>query len=92
MTITSNSRYVDSPITTLVVGVQPRKVIVGGPQSAFQITFQSYMITGEDRLDTLANAFYGDPGKWYAISDANPEIMNWNPMPPSGTLIRIPNV
>ena len=42
-----------------------------------------------DRLDTLANEFYGDPGKWWVIASAN----NIHTAPigfKDGTILRIP--
>ena len=52
-----------------------------------------YIITNStDRLDLLANDFYGDPHLWWIISKANPEKINrdsffLNP----GLQIRIPS-
>ena len=47
-----------------------------------------YVITEMgDRLDTLANQYYGDPMLWYLIADANNlNLLNVKP----GTRLRIP--
>lgn len=91
MTVQAGSRYVDSPVLVLSVGNRNRQVIGTGAQSAYSFTFQQYQVTGADRLDTLAYDFYGDETKWFAIADANPEIIDWIDMP-IGTIIRIPNL
>jgi hypothetical protein len=56
------------------------------PQNAMDITVATE--TG-DRLDTLANQFYGDPGLWWVIASAN----NIHSAPigfKDGTILRIP--
>jgi hypothetical protein len=56
------------------------------PINAMDITIATE--TG-DRLDTLANEFYGDPGKWWVIASAN----NIHTAPigfKDGTILRIP--
>jgi phage tail protein X len=91
MTVQAGSRYHDSPILILSVNDIHRQVIGIGPQEPYAFIFQSYQVTGTDRLDTLAFDFYGDETKWYAIADANPEVLDWTNMP-VGTIIRIPNL
>lgn len=91
MTIQATSRYIDSPVFIVNVDGGHRQVIGSGPQEPYAFTFQSYQVTGSDRLDTLAFDFYGDETKWFAIADANPEILDWTIMP-VGTIIRIPNL
>lgn len=51
-----------------------------------------YVLTGEgDRLDLLANQFYGNPNLWWVISSANNDLpqnsLNLTP----GTQLRIPS-
>lgn len=91
MTVQAGSRYIDSPVIVLSVNNLNRQVIGIGAQTAYAFTFQSYQVTGNDRLDTLAFDFYGDETKWFAIADANPEILDWTNMP-IGVIIRIPNL
>jgi hypothetical protein len=56
------------------------------PQNAMDITVATE--TG-DRLDTLANQFYGDPGLWWVIASAN-NIHNAPIGFKDGTILRIP--
>lgn len=91
MTIQAGSRYEDSTLATLVVSNRDRQIIVAGPQSPYTFTFQQYQVTGADRPDSLAVDFYEDESKWYAIADANPEILDWTNMP-VGQIIRIPAI
>jgi hypothetical protein len=89
--IQADGRYADSPLVN-VTGPDgnTRQVIVPGPQEPYQFTYQAYQVTGSDRMDTMSVGFYGDPSKWSAIADANPEIMDWSNITP-GTLIRVPS-
>lgn len=46
----------------------------------------------EDRLDRIAQQYYGDASLWWVIADANPSI-RFNPMSvPRGISIRIPSI
>jgi hypothetical protein len=47
------------------------------------------MITGFDRLDSLATTYLGDPSAWWQITRINPERIDWTNLP-VGTTIRIP--
>jgi len=99
--ISSNSRYRDSTVLTInkknpsavaatTISTTDTLVIVPGTPVNFTFSFVYYIVDGSDRLDTIANAFYGDPSKWWQIADANPEIINWLIIP-TGTILRIPN-
>lgn len=51
-----------------------------------------YVLTGKgDRLDLLANQFYGNPNLWWVISSANGEIPKNSLNIPLGTQLRIPS-
>lgn len=89
--IQSNGRYKDSTVATVNVASYPRQVIVSGPQSAYTFNYQTYMWTANDRLDMLATSAYGSPLQWWAIADANPEILDFSTLAP-GQIIRIPNL
>lgn len=53
-------------------------------------TFFYYTWAERDRVDALAQRFYGDPDMWWKIMDFNPEIMN--PFDINvGVVLRIPN-
>ena len=58
------------------------------PKYSAKTNADVYVITEMgDRLDTLANQYYGDPMLWYLIADANNlNLINVNP----GTRLRIP--
>lgn len=89
--ISNSSRYANSVLVTDTKN-DGTQVIVLTPSDAISYTFTYtfYTTTGSDRIDTIANAYYGDPTLWWKIGDANPEIMKWDSIPP-GTTIRIPN-
>ena len=47
--------------------------------------------TQGDRLDLLAQQFYGDVNLWWVIASANPEVIPQNSLfIPEGTQLRIP--
>jgi hypothetical protein len=51
----------------------------------------NYVITTiGDRLDTLANSYYGDPELWWIISIANNNITKGSIFPIPGIQLRIP--
>lgn len=51
-----------------------------------------YVLTGEgDRLDLLANQFYGNPNLWWVISSANSELPQNSLHLSVGTQLRIPS-
>lgn len=89
--ITADSRYSDSPIVTISTDTGDRMVIVPGDPSSYTFNYVNYIARGLDRIDLIANAFYGDPKIWWKIADANPEILDWTVLE-AGTVIRIPNI
>jgi len=51
-----------------------------------------YVLTGEgDRLDLLADQFYGDPRLWWVISSANNSLNQGSYYAEPGVQIRIPS-
>lgn len=54
------------------------------------ITYTYYRVVAGERVDTIANDFYGRADLWWMIADANPEYMDWFFIEP-GTILRIPN-
>ena len=87
--IISTGRYRNNTVANLAVNNLPRKVIVPSPQSPYAFQYTTYLWTGMDRPDSVAQAFYGDPTAWWHIADANPEIPDWS-LISIGTLIRVP--
>ncbi len=60
------------------------------PELPFQADDISYQVQGGDRMDRLANGFYGDPDLWWVIAHANnleilPTDLN------EGDFLRIPS-
>jgi hypothetical protein len=53
-----------------------------------RLQFQERLSTHADRLDTLANLFYGDGRLWWVIAAASG--IGWAPQMPAGTLLRVP--
>ena len=81
-------RYNNSPIKKTLDGKEAYQatILPTIPLNAMDITIATE--TG-DRLDTLANQFYGDPGLWWVIASAN----NIHTAPigfQDGTILRIP--
>lgn len=89
--ISSNSRYANSLLVTVKNDQQQDvHVITPSPAVAYTFTYTYHIVSGSERIDNIAYAFYKDPSKWWTIADANPEIMDWSSLA-TGTIIRIPN-
>lgn len=90
------NRYQNTPI----IRSQPKKGRLGFP---IQVSTRYpeiptdvndiYAYTTEgDRLDLLAQQFYGDTSLWWIIAAGNPEVLSLNSLfIPVGTEIRIPS-
>ena len=48
---------------------------------------QTIVATGDDRLDTLAGALYGDAGYWWVLAAASD--IGWGLQIPPGTIINV---
>jgi hypothetical protein len=76
MATTNEKRYISSTIVPVL------------PLSSDDI----YIVTtGVERLDKLANTFYGDASKWWAIATAN-GLGKGTIMIPSNSRLRIPSI
>lgn len=89
--ISSSSRYKDSTLTLVASGRGTNLTVVPGQQQDWAFKFTYHQISGSDRIDLLADQFYGDSRLWWHIADANPEILSWETLTP-GQIIRIPSV
>lgn len=90
MPISANSRYANSLVVAVSDDGADVSVITPSQAVAYSFTYISYMLTQYDRLDTLANNYYGDPTQWWRIAQANPDIqLDWTTIVP-GTIVRIP--
>lgn len=86
------SRYSRSPV--LNYGAQYgtsrareaiQKAIANG-----QITTQSLVVRGVERLDTLAGSIYGDGRYWWVLAAAS--NIGWGMQVPPGTVIKVPDL
>jgi nucleoid-associated protein YgaU len=89
--ITSNSRYANSNLTLVPSARGTNLAVVPGQQREWSFNFTYHQIDGADRMDLLAEQYYGDARMWWHIADANPEVMDWTVLTP-GQIIRIPSV
>lgn len=90
--INSQSRYRSNPVEKVVVSDGTfQKVIVPQQPSTYAFNYSYHLISASDRIDTLADRYFGDAELWWNIADANPEILDWTELL-VGATIRIPNV
>lgn len=89
--INSDSRYTTATLTTGVgaAGDTRKEMRPAFPREK-TITYTYYRVTEGERIDTIANDFFGRADLWWMIADANPEIIDWLDLTP-GTVIRVPN-
>lgn len=87
--ISATSRYASSQVVSVINDGQLRQVIVPSQAVAYTFSYISHQWTDNDRLDLLANTYFGDATQWYQIADANPEIINWATVA-AGTVVRVP--
>lgn len=88
--IGTRSRYTTAAIQTVEAPDGTRQEMrVPFPRSRL-ITFTFYQTRQNDRVDTLAFFYFGDPTLWWMLANANPEILDWTDIP-VGTVLRIPN-
>lgn len=89
--ISATSRYANSLVVTVLKNNNDVQVIVPSSAQTYTFNYIFYAFSLQDRIDTISQAFYGDPLQWWRIGDANPEITDWGNVK-IGTIIRIPNV
>lgn len=89
--ISSTSRYADSDLVLIASGRGTNLTVVPSQQQEWSFQFTYHLVIATDRLDLLAQQYYGDPTLWWNIADANPEILDWTVLTP-GQTIRIPSV
>lgn len=89
--INADSRYATATITTGVgaAGDTRQEMRVAFPRPRV-ITYTFYRVIDGERIDTIANDFFGRGDLWWMIAEANPEIIDWLDLPP-GSVIRVPN-
>ncbi len=89
--ISNTSRYKDSTLALVSSGRGTNLTVMPSQQQEWAFTFTYHQLTSSDRLDLLAQQYYGDPALWWHIADANPEVLTWDVLTP-GQIIRIPSV
>ena len=69
---------------------QVRETVLSTRTLNSDTAFRYHLWSETDRVDRLAEKYFGDAESWWYIMDANPEILNVLDIRP-GDLIRIPN-
>lgn len=88
-----NSRYVGSDIYSVRHNADEkmRRPAIYAAQTypiGFQFTY--YTTVEGDRIDSIAERFYGNSNSWWFIAAANPEVFYPGRIE-AGTVIRVPN-
>lgn len=86
-----NSRYSNSPVLLIVGPDGVSRPTVYRTQPGLPNQFLHYQVVYGDRMDMLANKFFGDPTLWWVIADSNPEVFYPADLA-IGSIIRIPQV
>lgn len=89
--ISPSSRYSGNTVApvTDAAGVTRPTILPLTPQAQTYVV-QYYTWGAHDRVDLVAQRFYGAEHLWWLFANANPQIVNWLSVP-QGTVIRIPN-
>lgn len=89
--IGQDSRYATASVVTASGPTgDPRQEMRPAFPTPKAITYTYYRTVVGDRVDTLANDFYGRGDLWWMIAEANPEYLDWFDIVP-GTVLRIPS-
>jgi hypothetical protein len=93
MPIYKGSRYEYSTVDYVSTEVNgPSYPIVFNTIQPFSLlNYRTHTYTEGERLDTIANIYYSNPGHWWVIVMANPAITDFTNITP-GTVLRIPSV
>jgi phage tail protein X len=91
MAINADSRYATATITTAVGpdGETRQEMRIASPKARI-INYTYYRVVDGERVDVIANDFYGNAQLWWKIADANPDILDWLELD-AGTILRVPN-
>lgn len=90
--ILEGSRYSQARIArvTLAGGAFQWAVLNERRATSTTVTYRYLTSIIGDRFDMMAAREYGDPGLWWILARANPEIFYPDEIPP-GAVIRIPD-
>ena len=89
MTIFTNSRYNGQNVLRVQASDGNTYPTVYRSAPALPRRYLHYTVKMNDRLDLLANTYYGDPTLWWVIADANPEVLYPFALT-MGSILRIP--
>lgn len=87
--IFEGSRYEDARLERIALDSTTVPTIFPRNPYRYAFEFREYRVREGDRLDLIAEQFYGDPNQWWQIMNANPQILY--PDLEVGELIRIPH-
>jgi hypothetical protein len=89
--IFEGSRYEHSDVVRVVAtDGKARPTVIAEEPVDQSIQYAFYTVRLGDRVDLLADQFFGDPELWWKIADANPRRLFWDYLP-EGTTLRIPS-
>lgn len=88
--ITPQSRYANTPVTTITDHRGPHQVMAPVPNYTGSFAFTYYQVEEGDTPEWIAYSTYDDGRLWWTIANANPEILDWTDLP-VGTILRIPS-
>lgn len=91
MAVNVGSRYEYATVDYLPVGYRDVKkpVLFYWFDNIGSISYVEYTWKDGDRLDRLANEYYGNSSMWWIIAEHNPEISDHQNIEP-GKVLRIP--
>lgn len=84
------ARYSTTPIFTTEVRNKPFYGTTKYPEVPLEFSDIYVITTVGDRIDVMANEFYGDSSLYWIIASANPQLKQNSLTPPVGTQLRIP--
>jgi len=90
MAVFKNSRYENANLYRVLTaeGFRHPALYTNDPYpDAF--SYRRYQVKAGDRIDLLAEKFYGNSSYWWVIANANPEVFYPEDLTP-GDVIRIP--
>ena len=89
--IFQGSRYENSDVVRLQRNGQTRLTVIPAPSTVIaSFNFAWHTVIEGDRIDTLADQYFGDPELWWIIAEANPQWSFFERLP-AGVNLRIPS-
>ena len=83
------ARYSTTPIFTTEIRKKPFYGTTKYPEVPLEFSDIYVITTVGDRIDVMANEFYGDSSLYWIIASANPQLTQQSMFPPIGIQIRI---